>query len=101
MTGTSIRRAAASAAVTALALGGVMAGAGAAGAATPASSGAAVSVAPTAGSQAGLPYEEVRIGWYSTLRKCIDVGQSYQREGFDDYRCVPKNRGYILFVINR
>ncbi|MGW6281867.1 hypothetical protein [Kribbella sp. NPDC055071] len=39
------------------------------------------------------------IGEYPTKSKCIDMGQSYQREGWDKYSCRTNVQGtWYLFV---
>ncbi|MFI7636508.1 hypothetical protein [Nonomuraea sp. NPDC049400] len=39
------------------------------------------------------------IGEYTSRSKCIDMGQSYQREGWDEYKCEKNATGwYYLWV---
>ncbi|MFI6736782.1 hypothetical protein ACIBI9_27975 [Nonomuraea sp. NPDC050451] len=39
------------------------------------------------------------IGEYTSYSKCVDMGQSYQREGWDEYKCTLNATGwYYLWV---
>ncbi|MEU0009400.1 hypothetical protein ABZ079_35570 [Streptomyces sp. NPDC006314] len=38
------------------------------------------------------------IDTYPTYSTCVDVGQSYQREGFRDYDCLVETGGWQLWL---
>ncbi|WP_214409094.1 hypothetical protein [Sphaerisporangium fuscum] len=51
--------------------------------------------APAHARAAGWTY----IGEYTSKSKCVDMGQSYQREGWNEYKCSLNGTGwYYLWV---
>ncbi|MGN9840863.1 hypothetical protein ACTMTI_22345 [Nonomuraea sp. H19] len=47
-----------------------------------------IGISTPAQAAAGWTY----IGEYTSKSKCIDMKQSYQREGWDEYKCTPSSR---------